>query len=239
MSGESSMTSVAITPKCLCDGRIEVRQRDQGTGLNPGHLDAAFIAGQSRAAAVSMLLACAARSRTRSTRRGRRKDQFARVPPRGDPLRTPSRRAGIGRAALPSPDIAVRHESKLQLHGFGNEHGIEHGIARNRAWPRRTPMESASATAGSRPGGATRRRRWSLGTKKGGRRRPPFSSENLASYSFARNLRSQPDMPPFALRNATRSLGATPCWRAKRNPFTQRRVSTPGGVRTLRMAVSG
>jgi hypothetical protein len=44
----------------------------------------------------------------------------------GDPLRAPSRRAGIGRAALPSPDIAVRQESKVQLQEFG----IEHGIAR-------------------------------------------------------------------------------------------------------------
>jgi hypothetical protein len=42
------------------------------------------------------------------------------TPQGGDALRAPSRRA---RVALPSPDIAVRHESKLQLLGFGNEHG--------------------------------------------------------------------------------------------------------------------
>jgi hypothetical protein len=46
MSGESSMgssmTSVAITPKCLCDGRIEA-VRDPGTALNPGHLDGKLV----------------------------------------------------------------------------------------------------------------------------------------------------------------------------------------------------
>jgi hypothetical protein len=57
-----------------------------------------------------------------------------------------------------------------------------------------------------------------LGKKNWGRKRDPKFRERMLAYRLVRNFRrlvrnfrAQPAMPPFALRNATRSLGAMPC----------------------------
>ena len=101
-------------------------------------------------------------------------------------------RGHVGRAALPSPDIAVRHESKLQLQDFGIEHGIEHGDCTGSSMASTNAYGECLCDSRIEAGGATLGWRWSLGTKKEGPRAAPlFEREfgRLSSVELTRTTR--------------------------------------------------